>query len=72
MVGRDAARPVRGVRTFSLRPDGSGSTDFTVREEYTGPLLGMIWRTIPDLGPSFAKFAEGLKRHAKQRQGATL
>ena len=60
----------RGVRTFSLRPGSDGSTEFTVREEYTGPLLGMIWRTIPDLGPSFAKFAEGLKRHAEQRQGA--
>ena len=60
----------RGVRTFSLRPGGDGSTEFTVREEYTGPLLGLIWRTIPDLGPSFAKFAEGLKRHAEQLQGA--
>ena len=60
----------RGVRTFSLRPDGGGATEFMVREEYTGLLLGLIWRTIPDLGPSFAKFAEGLKRHAEQRQGA--
>lgn len=60
----------RGVRTFSLRPGADSSTEFKVREEYTGPLLGMIWRTIPDLGPSFAKFAEGLKRHAEQRQGA--
>jgi len=59
----------RGVRTFSLRPGADSSTEFKVREEYTGPLLGMIWRTIPDLGPSFAKFAEGLKRHAEQRQG---
>jgi len=60
----------RGVRTFSLRPSGDGTTAFKVREEYTGPLLGIIWRTIPDLGPSFAKFADGLKRHAEQRQGA--
>jgi hypothetical protein len=55
----------KGVRTFTLAPDGAGATRFGVREEYTGPLLGMIWRTIPDLGPSFAKFAEGLKRHAE-------
>jgi len=58
----------RGVRTFSLRPAGGGTTQVTVREEYTGPLLGMIWRTIPDLGPSFAKFADGLKRHAEEGQ----
>lgn len=55
----------RGVRTFSLRPSGDGATAFTVREEYTGPLLGIVWRTIPDLGPSFATFAQGLKRRAE-------
>ena len=60
----------RGVRTFSLTPAGDRTTEFRVREEYTGLLLGMMWRTIPDLGPSFAKFAGGLKRHAEQRQGA--
>ena len=60
----------RGVRTFSLEPGSNGTTRFKVREEYTGPLLGMIWKSIPDLGPSFDKFAEGLKRHAEQRQGA--
>jgi hypothetical protein len=57
-----------GVRTFSLAPAGEGSTSFKVREEYTGPLLGLMWRTIPDLGPSFAKFADGLKRHAESQQ----
>jgi hypothetical protein len=36
-------------------------TDFAVREEYSGPLLPMIWRSMPDLGPSFAQFANGLK-----------
>jgi hypothetical protein len=57
----------RGVRTFSLTPAGDGTTAFTVREEYTGPLLGLMWRSIPDLGPSFAKFADGLKQHAEAR-----
>jgi hypothetical protein len=54
----------RGVRTFTLSPQGGG-TRFTVREEYTGALLPMIWRTMPDLGPSFQKFATGLKRQAE-------
>jgi hypothetical protein len=58
----------RGVRTFSLRPGGDGSTEFKVREEYTGLLLGMMWRSMPDLGPSFAKFATGLKQHAEAQQ----
>ena len=55
----------RGVRTFTLTPAGDGRTDFTVREEYSGPLLGMMWRSMPDLGPSFVKFAEGTKRQAE-------
>lgn len=55
----------RGVRTFTLTPGGDGETNVKVREEYTGPLLGMMWRSMPDLGPSFAKFTEGLKRQAE-------
>ena len=55
----------RGVRTFSLSPQGNG-TRFTVREQYTGALLPMIWRTMPDLGPSFQKFATGLKQRAER------
>jgi hypothetical protein len=55
----------RGVRTFTLSPQADG-TRFTVREQYTGALLPMIWRSMPDLGPSFQKFATGLKRRAEQ------
>ena len=50
----------KGVRTYTLDPEGSG-TRFHMREEYTGPLLPMIWGSIPDLGPSFQQFATGLK-----------
>jgi hypothetical protein len=38
---------------------------FHVREEYTGPLLGLIWRSMPDLGPSSGRFAQGLKRRVE-------
>ena len=51
----------RGVRTYELSPAAGGGTAFHVREEYTGPLLGLIWRSMPDLGPSFDRFARGLK-----------
>jgi hypothetical protein len=56
----------KGIRTFTLSPQGSGATTFTMREEYTGPLAPMIWRTIPDLGPSFQQFAMGLKSQAER------
>ncbi|HKW73400.1 MAG TPA: SRPBCC domain-containing protein [Candidatus Dormibacteraeota bacterium] len=55
----------KGVRTYTLEPDGTGGTNFHMREEYTGPLLGMIWKSIPDLGPSFQQFANGLKKQAE-------
>ena len=56
----------KGVRTFTLTPEGS-ATRFEMREEYTGPLLPMIWKSMPDLGPSFEQFARGLKAKAEQR-----
>ncbi|MPZ97785.1 MAG: hypothetical protein GEU80_00370 [Dehalococcoidia bacterium] len=55
----------KGVRTFALAPATDGQTRFTMREEFTGPLLPMIWRSMPDLGPSFQQFASGLKARAE-------
>ena len=55
----------RGVRTFTLVPADTTATRFTMREEYTGPLLPLIWRSMPDLGPSFEQFARGLKHEAE-------
>jgi hypothetical protein len=55
----------RGVRTFRLAPEGDGTTRFTMREEYSGPLLALVWRSMPDLGPSFEQFARGLKARAE-------
>ncbi len=54
----------KGVRTFTLAPEGE-ATRFTMREEYSGPLLPLIWRSMPDLGPSFEQFARGLKARAE-------
>jgi hypothetical protein len=33
----------KGVRTFTLAPGTDGGIRFSVREEYTGPLLPLIW-----------------------------
>ncbi len=55
----------KGVRTFTLAPTGSGTTRFDLREEYSGLLVSMMWRSMPDLGPSFAQFASGLKQRAE-------
>ena len=53
-----------GERTYTLAREGGG-TRFTMREEYTGPLAGMIFKSIPDLNPSFRQFADGLKQRSE-------
>ncbi len=53
-----------GQRTYTLQREGT-ATRFTMREQYTGPLAGLIFRSIPDLGPSFRQFADGLKLRAE-------
>lgn len=56
----------RGVRTFTLTPAAAdGATEFRMREEYTGPMLPLIWRSMPDFSEAFAQFAEGLKQGAE-------
>ena len=55
----------KGVRTFTLTPAGEHATRFTVREEYSGPMLPLIWRSMPDLQPSFDQFARGLKTRSE-------
>jgi hypothetical protein len=58
-----------GERTHTLQRQGT-ATSFTMREEYTGPIAGMIFKSIPDLGPSFQQFAEGLKQQAERAPAA--
>ncbi len=55
----------RGVRRYTLRPLSGEVTEFTMREEYSGPLLPLIWRSMSDLQPSFDKFAAGLKQQVE-------
>lgn len=49
-----------GRRRFTLSPDGAG-TQFDMTEDFTGPLAGLIGKSLPDLTPSFEKFAAGLQ-----------
>jgi hypothetical protein len=53
------------VRTYTLDPGGDGRTAFAMREEFTGPMAPLIFRSMPDLGPSFEQFARGLKEQAE-------
>jgi hypothetical protein len=54
----------KGTRTFQLTATTRGCT-FHMREDYAGLLKGLIGKSIPDLTPSFEKFADALKRQAE-------
>lgn len=56
----------QGERTFMLQPQGAGTQQFTLREDYSGLLLPLIGRTIPDLNESFQNFVAGLKTYAER------
>ena len=57
----------KGVRTFSLTPQDNGEVRFTMEEQFSGLLSGLICKSMPDLTESFEQFANGLKAHAEQQ-----
>ena len=57
-------RLFHGRRVFTVDATATGS-QFTMTETYTGPLVGLMWRVMPDLAPSFETFANGLARLAE-------
>lgn len=57
----------KGERTFNLTPGPDDTTEFTTQEVFSGPLLPLIGRSLPDLQPAFERFAEALKRKAERK-----
>lgn len=53
-----------GTRRFEISAASTGS-QLHIREEFTGLLSPLFWRAMPDLNPSFEKFADGVKRLAE-------
>jgi hypothetical protein len=53
-----------GTRVFSLAPV-PGGCQFTLREDYTGLMAPVIFKSIPDLTPSFRQFADALRKEAE-------
>ncbi|MEM6326848.1 MAG: SRPBCC domain-containing protein [Bacteroidota bacterium] len=53
-----------GVRTFTLEALEEGITRFTTSERFSGPLLPLMRRRLPDLQPFFDRFAESLRERA--------
>jgi hypothetical protein len=57
----------KGTRVYELAAAAATAAVFTMREDYTGPLAGLIGKSIPELQPAFDEFAQCLKREAERR-----
>ncbi|WP_420641048.1 SRPBCC family protein [Candidatus Leptofilum sp.] len=55
----------KSERTHTLTPDENGQIVFHTEEIFSGLLLPIFGRTIPDLTNSFEAFAAGLKQKAE-------
>lgn len=56
-----------GTRTFALS-SRVGGCSFEMREVFSGVMAGLITKSIPDLTPSFQKFATALKEKAERNE----
>jgi uncharacterized protein YndB with AHSA1/START domain len=65
LVWEDGGSAFKGVRTFTLTPNGDGTTAVTMTEVFTGSMMGMIEGKLPDFRPSFDAFAADLERAAE-------
>ena len=66
MTWSDGFAPMfKGVRTYTLTPNADGTTDFVMREEFSGLMLPMIRGSLPDFGPIFEAYAADLERAAE-------
>jgi hypothetical protein len=56
----------RGERTFTLTA-AADRTDFELREVFSGPMLALIGRSLPDMTEAFDAFTAGLKSRVEGR-----
>jgi hypothetical protein len=54
----------KGERTFHITPRGN-ETEFTLHEVFSGPMLALIGKSIPDMTDAFKGFVDGLKKRAE-------
>jgi hypothetical protein len=56
----------KGVRTFTLSAREDGSTDFAMEERFSGLMLPLVKRSLPDFEPIFERYADDLKKEAER------
>ena len=56
----------KGVRTFELTPQPGGLSSFVMQERFSGLMLPIVGRSLPDFGPVFEQYAIDLKHEAER------
>lgn len=56
----------KSERTHTLTPNADGTTTFHTEEFFSGLLLPLFGKSIPDLTANFERFAAGLKGRAER------
>lgn len=59
----------KGVRTYQLAKGEGDTTEFSMQEVFSGPMLALIGKSIPDMTEAFDAFAAGLKKRAESDDG---
>ena len=57
----------KGVRTFQLEHDRAGPVQFLMEERFSGLMIPLVKKSLPDFGPIFARFATDLRREAERQ-----
>ena len=65
LVWSDGSAVFRGERVYSLVPKAGGWTTFAMAEVFTGFMLPLISRSLPDFKPVFEQYAADLKKEAE-------
>jgi hypothetical protein len=60
----------KGVRTFELTPQSGDSTIFRMQERFSGLMLPIVGRAMPDFVPVFERYAADLKEEAERSRAA--
>ncbi len=57
-----------GVRTYTIATTAPGTAKFAITEVFSGALLGLFAKSLPDMTEPFAAFCKGLKTAVEAKQ----
>ena len=60
----------KGVRTFHILAKDDATSEFYLEENFSGPLLFLMRRVIPDMSHAFETCAQGLKEFVESNKNA--